>query len=608
MRNKEYMLGVPVSRHEALKSLEEALSLLGVKPLEEILPSPGEDPEAWTPAERRTMVLLRAWVQGEFPRLVGRREAQIGVRIAELAEGLEVGPWLGEIPKVEALAYEEENGVANPLEAARAILEGRRTPIAPSLSRLEVAKRLHYLVRLKEIEERVDRLLTRHPRAKVEPKDLRVILGRLRSGKPVWVRASEEEFHRLKEEVVKALARTQEAPYLDPAWRFGKDEDLPHPRLLVALERVKREELERALEALREAEWADPRPKPWPHRAFLEGEEVEVLEALGVEGDWTDPRDTLRALEEALGKAQALPKAVRANLSPRALDRLGVDRPTRGAILRFLKGLKGKVLREIEGKTRTPENQGLREFLARFRPRPQAWVKEAMREVRRALERGEKPDPETVQALALEAAVGALEVFLFRLGFEEEALSLAWEFGERAVKEMRSPHYHPAAYAARKARDSVLSFLLGRKGGSLGEAELRLVARARRALRKGVSKEDLPHHLGVGEEALRGLMDLVEGPLTPLDAEADPPSGEDPLERAARREAQALLEEALKDLERRVPEAVEIAEWLMGGKTLAEAAKEMGLPLEEAEVIWGVAQMVLRRDPRVKRAQEVLRE
>lgn len=574
----------------------------------EVLPEPGEDPARFSEAERRTALLLAAWVQGRFPEGAGPREIRVAAWIATLAEDLEAAPWLSVVPEVDRAVEEVEGGEENPWKIARAILRGRKVRVAPALRLEEVAKRLYALKREKEVEARVHGLLFRSPTAKLTPrseKEMRVILGRLRAGKKVWVRAGQEEFEALKAKVCRTLSQAQPR-FLDPGFRWG-DPNKPHPRILVGLARIRAGLREEVLEAWREARREGYRPNPNIYLVREEEEEI-LLHLLKVVADWTDPVATLQGLEEALVKAARLPRVFHARLSERAMELLRAEETQvlRKDLLRLLKQVRRRILLELEGGKEPPERAGLWDFLESFRPRPQGWVKEAFLRVRGALARGQVPDPEDYEGVVLEAMVGALEVFAFRPALAEEALGLAYEVAEAAVRELRSPHYHPAALAARKARHEVLPRLLERKGGSLGKKELRLVARARRALAQGMAWEELPGYLGVKAEELAAFADLIQGPLGPRDEEVEVASPQDPMEEVLRKEAARLLEEALKEVERRFPGSLALAEALMEGKSLEGAARELGLPLEEAEVVWELARWHLMKDPRVQRAKEVV--
>ena len=125
-------------------------------------------------------------------------------------------------------------------EAAERILRGERPAVkgARDLAYLEeVARALHALKRRREVEARVNQLLTARPDAKVTPKDEAVIFGRLRSGRPVWVRATPEELKALREKAVDKLLRSRPG-YLSGAYRYTRRMDLPHPRVRQALRAV----------------------------------------------------------------------------------------------------------------------------------------------------------------------------------------------------------------------------------------------------------------------------------------------------------------------------------------------------------------------------------
>jgi hypothetical protein len=133
--------------------------------------------------------------------------------------------------RVLPFAYLTPRGPFPPREAAERVLRGERPAVkgARDLAYLEEAARaLHALKRRREVEERVERLLTARPDATVTPKDEAVIFGRLRAGRPVWVRATPEELKALREKAVERLLRSRPS-YLSGAYRYTSRMDLPTP-------------------------------------------------------------------------------------------------------------------------------------------------------------------------------------------------------------------------------------------------------------------------------------------------------------------------------------------------------------------------------------------
>ncbi len=211
------------------------------------------------------------------------------------------------VPKTALRGLREGAEEVSAREAAERILRGERPAVkgARDLAYLEeVARAPHALKRRREVEERVNRLLTARPEAKVSPEDEAVIFGRLRSGRPVWVRATPEELKALREKAVDRLLRSRPS-YLSGAYRYTSRMDLPHPRVRQALRAVW-DWIKGEAEEAQVLEGEEKRA--WAHRAVGEDYELEVLLALGLEADWTDPAEARAALEPLVRDPSLLPE------------------------------------------------------------------------------------------------------------------------------------------------------------------------------------------------------------------------------------------------------------------------------------------------------------
>jgi len=211
------------------------------------------------------------------------------------------------VPKTALRHLKEGKEEVPPREAAERILRGERLAVkgARDLAYLEeVARALHALKRRREVEERVNRLLTARPDAKVSPEEEAVIFGRLRAGRPVWVRATPVELKALREQAVDKLLRSRPS-YLSGAYRYTGRMDLPHPRVRQALRAVW-EWIKGEAEGAQVLEGEEKRA--WAHRAVGEDYELEVLLALGLEADWTDPAEVRVLLEPLVRDPSLLPE------------------------------------------------------------------------------------------------------------------------------------------------------------------------------------------------------------------------------------------------------------------------------------------------------------
>lgn len=567
-----------------------------------VLPTPGEDEGAWSKAEARSYALVQAWLMGELPLdLESEVDLQIYLRLSDLAEEMDLGPWVRYLPQAKAGVAESPEPL-EPKEAARRIAAGEKgVPGRRDRGYLgAVARHLAREAAIREAEERVRTLLTRRENARVTPRDTRVILGRLRAGKPVWVRATEEEFEALVAEVARQLARKQ-GDFLPPGWAWTRNEDRPHPRVLAGLKALwalVREEAEarRALAAERRLQPQDP---GGPHKDFL-GKALLLLWGLGLEADPTDPVEALQAVEEALARLKGR-REVELLLTEEELAALEVDGPVVPA--GWVRAQLMAARRRIEGRgPALPESwhRGVAEFLSRVKPMPQRRAKEAFA-------RGQGGDQKAAWAIAVEAAVGALEVYLRYPSLREEAVVLAWETALEAVREQRSPYHHPGAYAQRRAQYRAPYLAeVRRQAVAMDEATAAALARLRRVFRKhpGLGLEELAEKAGVPVEWAEAAMPLVdpawslEEPIPGTDGlrvEDGVAGGEDPAEVAEREVVRQKVRKALEAL----PEWVRAPLWMVlaEGLPLEDVAEALGIPVEEVEARVALGSNQLRFDP-----------
>jgi hypothetical protein len=591
----------PAKVEEALALAREAVEA-GV-PVSRAIPKPGEDYTEWTPGEKRAARLVAAYVQKTLR--LEEVPLEVALRLEELREDLGLGPWVLEVKT--ALQHLKEGAEEVPArEAAERILRGERPAVkgARDLAYLEeVARALHALKRRREVEERVNRLLTARPDAKVSPKDEAVIFGRLRAGRPVWVRATPEELKALREQAVDRLLRSRPS-YLSGAYRYTARMDLPHPRVRQALravwEWVKGEAGEaRVLEGEEKRAWA--------HRAVGEDYELEVLLALGLEADWTDPAEVRALLEPLTRDPSLLPEELDlSGASLAAQEAADADAFTgvakREGLLRVVRRVHRRCLPGGARKAEAPHRVVAR-VLSELKLLPQEEVRKLHEEVLAKKKRG-------LWKAAAQALPAALEVLLGFPVLYDEMLTLAWEWSVRAVEEQRSLKHHPAAMAARLAKLEAPLYAEMRRGAfGLTQESLQALQEVRKVLRKkpGASPEEVARKLRRPVAWVEAVLPLLQGtasldePLKTTDTGEvylrDPvEGGETPEEALEREELRRRVAEALERLEAAhgpfVRQAVERV--LMDGTPAELAAEEEGVSLEALEDAVGLGANFLR--------------
>jgi len=652
-----------------------------------VLPTPDGEPR--TPAEERAFVLALAWAHGDL-RLKADHpvEGPLALRVAEVAEELGLGEWVRLWDWASSMVEEAEEPLP-PEEAARLILSGRKALGAREPEYLvQVAKALARERRREGLRARVARLIRLSPTAKVTPRDERVVLGRVRAGKPVWVRATPEEHRELVERVVRVLENGRRE-FISPAWRFSGDEGRPLERLRESLRASARMAAELLEEERRKA--LEPEGEEWGTESvsLLREEEWRALSLLGIEaedrlsalrralelvpgrlaarlglGKWTPeveplpkkltfrpeapcPEEGLRWTWGHVEKALRHPKSPLGRLLRREEELLG-ERVSWAEVARTLLGARERL--QGREKPLPPYLEGLVGFLRAIRLRPQREAKrdlalvqtrtEALKERTKALleelsrryeeRNGVPPEggalealraeaqgralselpPEVQEAtlrLAEEAALGALPVFLARERLKEAALSLAYEYGLRAVLALRSPRYHPAGLAERLARQDA-AYLEELERGVVGgdERTLRKLVRLRalKARYPDASPARLARILGAPlawvEEALAEMEEplRLDEPIEGTDGLvlADTVAGEDdPEERAIREAVRRKVREKVEALPEELREVVVLCG--MEGLPPEDAAFQLDLPPEEVEARLALAFNLLRYDP-----------
>jgi len=466
-----------------------------------------------------------------------------------------------------------------------------------------VARALHALKRRREVEERVNRLLTARPDATVTPGDEAVIFGRLRAGRPVWVWATPEELKALREKAVDKLLRSRPS-YLSGAYRYTSRMDLPHPRVRQALravwEWIKGEAGEaRVLEG--------DEKRAWAHRAVGEDHELEVLLALGLEADWTDPAEVRALLEPLTRDPSLLPEELDlSGASLAAQEAADADAFTgvakREGLLRVVRRVRQRCLPGGARKAEAPYRAVAR-VLGELKLLPQEEVRKLHEEVLAKKKRG-------LWKAAAQAMPAALEVLLGFPVLHDEMLALAWEWSVRAVEEQRSLKHHPAAMAARLAKlEAPLYAEMRRSAFGLTQESLQALQEVRKVLREkpGASPEEVARKLRRPAPWVEAVLPLLEGTVSldePLKAtdtgevhlRDTVEGGDTPEEALEREELRRRVAEALERLEavhgpfaRRAVERV-----LMDGTPAELAAEEEGVPLEVLEDAVGLGANFLR--------------
>lgn len=582
------------------KALEEAREALanGALP-SRVLPTPGPEYQAWGPGEVRTAALLSAHLWNVLDlSLETAADLSIHQRLLEVADELNLGYWVQELPRVQALVRPGDKRVPAK-EAGKQVARG--IPVQCQQAReeaylLQVAYWSRRFAQEAALRERVEKLITTRPGAKVTPKDLKVILGRVRSGKEVWIKASEKERQEVIDQVVRQLAKEEKA-FLSPEWRW--DGDGVHPRIRLALQRIRTILEEEKPEEVHED---DLDTEDRPHFSPLREAEELVLRGLGE--SWDNPVQARGVLEkwveflkEAIRGKEPL-KLILEGLDSLELKIVGEEIPVSEAgevedpmeLLRFL----ASALRRISPKTRRAQDplRAVRWFLKEVELIPQRRLKRLMGKRHR----------DAVKAVAMEAAIGALEVLLTYPGLWEDAVYLAYDLGREAALNMRSPNHHPAAYAARKARDRAPYYLeLTRQAVALDELTASALFRLRRVYQRhpSASLEELAFRARLPVEWVEQAMlliipqshleDSIGEDLVVGDTLA---GGEDPADIVERKAVQAAVRKALGELPEYLRQVVELVD--LEGLPVEDAARELGLPLEEVEARRSLAHNELR--------------
>jgi hypothetical protein len=466
-----------------------------------------------------------------------------------------------------------------------------------------VARVLHALKRRREVEEQVNRLLTARPDAKVRPEDEAVIFGRLRSGRPVWVRATPEELKALREKAVDRLLRSRPG-YLSGAYRYTGRMDLPHPRVRQALRAVW-DWVKGEAEGARVLEGEEKRA--WIHRMVGEDYEVEVLLALGLDADWTDPAEARIVLEPLARDPSLLPEELDlSGASLAAQEAANADAFTgvakREGLLRVVRRVRQRCLPGRARKAEAP-HRAVARVLGGLKLLPQEEVRRLHEEVLEGRRRG-------LWKAAAQAMPAALEVLLGFPVLYDEMLALAWEWSVRAVEAQRSLKHHPAAMAARLAKLEAPLYAETRRGAfGLTQESLQALQEVRKVLRKrpGASPEEVARRLRRPVAWVEAVLPLLQGaasldePLKATDTgevylRDAVEGGEGPEEAAERGELRRRVAEALERLEAVhgpfVRQAVERV--LMDGTPAELAAEEEGVSLEALEDAVGLGANFLR--------------
>jgi len=587
-------LKVPVER--LVESLEEAKRVGREVRMRDFLPLPSEEYREWSYAERRSARLLAAYVQGEL-NLREIPEA-VALRLEELREELELGPWIEQVQRVKA-ALRPGRFPVEPKETARRILQGRT--VATSCKGYgyleEVSREVHRLLRYREARQKVDTLLTAKQGATLTPENTRIIIGRLMDNKRVWVKASPEELEKLREQMTKALLAAR-PNYLPASLRYAGDWNRPHWRLFEALRN-----LNYWVDGL-EGEVVEGDRRPWIHRTVLWDYEIEILQALGVnEVDWTDPMETLVALRGLLERGAIAEEENFIGLSLAAQEAVGADAYTgvapRPRVVQALRGMLRRLERRMGNSTGCKEGPqiAVRRFLQGFELASQG-------EVRRDHYLALRNDREALARAATQVMPMALEALIAYPALADEMVSLAWDFSVRAVEEQRSHSHHPAALAVRLIKkEGPLLVEARRQGLGLDQESLAWLQKLRRTRNKYPDWEPARYARTIRAPVdwVQAALPLLEGVYW-LDATLDE-EGElaprDLLLAAGEEECERriVVQQALKGLERAHGSMVrEVVERVcMDGLPAAEVAEALGL--EDVEPYLQKGLEFLRNDP-----------
>jgi len=595
-RDMRAIFGLKVPAERLAESIEEARRVGREVRMRDFLPLPSEQYQEWSYAERRSARLLAAYVQGALD--LREIPEAVALRLEELREELELGPWIKQVQRVKA-ALRPGKSAVEPKEAARRILQGRA--VATSCKGYEyleeVSREVYRLLRYQEVRQKVDALLTAKQGATLTPEDTRIIIGRLMDNKPVWVRASPEELEKLREQMTKALLAAR-PNCLPTSLRYAGDWNRPHWRLFEALRN-----LNYWVDGL-EGEVVEGDRHPWIHRTVLWDYEIEILQALGVdEVDWTDPAETLVALRGLLERGAIAEEENFIGLSLAAQEAVGADAYTgvapRPRVVQALRGMLRRLERRMGNSTGYKEGpqMAVRRFLQGFELASQG-------EVRRDHYLALRNDREALARAATQVMPMALEALIAYPALADEMVSLAWDFSVRAVKEQRSYNHHPAALAVRLIKkEGPLLVEARRQGLGLDQESLAWLQKLRRTRNKYPDWEPARYARTIRAPVdwVQAALPLLEGVYW-LDATLDE-EGElaprDLLLAAGEeeRERRIVVQQALKGLERAYGSMVrEVVERVcMDGLPAAEVAEALGL--EDIEPYLQKGLEFLRNDP-----------
>jgi len=590
------IFGLKVPTKRLMESIEEARGVAREIRMQDFLPLPSEKYQEWSYAERRSARLLAAYVQGELD-LKEIPEA-VALRLEELREELELGPWIKQVRRVKA-ALKPGRFAVEPKEAAKLILQGK--PVATSCNGYgyleEVSRELERLLRYQEVRQKVKTLLTAKQGATLTPEHTRVIIGRLMDSKPVWVKASPAELEALRAQMTRALLAAR-PNYLPSSLRYTGDWNRPHWRLFEALRN-----LNFWVDGLEEKVVEGDR-RAWIHQTALKDHEIEILQALGVDQvDWTDPVETLVALRGLLEKGAIADEENFMGLSLAAQEAVGASACTgiapRPRIVQAIRGMIRRLERRMQNSTsyREGPQMAVRRFLRGFELASQG-------EVRRDHYLALQKDQEALMRAATQVMPMALEALINYPVLADEMVSLAWDFSVRAVKEQRSYNHHPAALAVRLIKkEGPLLVETRRQGLGLDKEGLEWLQKLRktRIRHPDWEPERYARAIHAPMDWIQAATPLLEGVYW-LDAAVDEegeqaprdllpaPSEED-------HELKIVVRQALKGLERAHGSMVrEVVERVcMDGLPAAEVAEELGL--EDVQPYLQKGLEFLRSDP-----------
>jgi hypothetical protein len=334
--------------------------------------------------------------------------------------------------------------------------------------------------------------------------------------------------------------------------------------------------------------------------------ELEVLLALGLEADWTDPAEVRTLLEPLTRDPSLLPEELDlSGASLAAQEAADADAFTgvakREGLLRVVRRVHRRCLPGGARKAEAP-HRAVARVLGELKLLPQEEVRKLHEEVLAKKKRG-------LWKAAAQALPAALEVLLGFPVLYDEMLALAWEWSVRAVEEQRSLKHHPAAMAARFAKLEAPLYAEMRRGAfGLTQESLQALQEVRKVLRKkpGASPEEVARKLRRPVAWVEAVLPLLQGatsldrPLEGMDEEVylrdTVEGGETPEEALEREELRRRVAEALERLEvvhgplvRRAVERV-----LMDGTPAELAAEEEGVSPEALEDAVGLGANFLR--------------